>query len=29
MAGLPLSDLPSLLQYAERQEVLIWPPYAA
>jgi uncharacterized protein YqjF (DUF2071 family) len=28
-AGLSLSASPDLAQYAERQEVLIWPPYAA
>jgi hypothetical protein len=28
-AGLSLSPSPALVQYAERQEVLIWPPYAA
>jgi uncharacterized protein YqjF (DUF2071 family) len=28
-AGLSLSAAPDLVQYAERQEVLIWPPYAA
>ena len=28
-AGLSLSASPDLVQYAERQEVLIWPPYAA
>jgi uncharacterized protein YqjF (DUF2071 family) len=28
-AGLSLSGSPVLVQYAERQEVLIWPPYAA
>jgi uncharacterized protein len=29
MAALSLTDRPALLQYSERQEVLIWPPYAA
>ena len=28
-ARLSLSPSPALVQYAERQEVLIWPPYAA
>jgi uncharacterized protein YqjF (DUF2071 family) len=28
-AGLSLSGTPTFVQYAERQEVLIWPPYPA